>query len=111
MNLDINISYNELDKLWEVILIGDLDINSSIELKDKLNLILDKNESSIVFYANKLSYIDSTGLGILISVVKRLNNFSNTMTIKEPLDNILKIFKITGLYKVINISKEGELIE
>lgn len=111
MNLEMKMNYDDSKKIWEVALIGDLDINSSIKLKDELNSILDKNEGSIVFEASELSYIDSTGLGVLISLLKRLNNFENSMTIKDPKDNILKIFKITGLYKVIKIDKEGELIE
>jgi anti-sigma B factor antagonist len=111
MNLNIDVQYNESESLWDVKLIGDLDINSSIELKDRLTETLDDKEDDIVIDASELSYIDSTGLGVLISLLKRLNNNEKMLLIKEPQDNILKIFKITGLYKVIKIEKEGELIE
>ena len=111
MKLNIDVQYNKSENHWDVKLIGDLDINSSIELKDRMTEILDDKEENIVIDASELSYIDSTGLGVLISLLKRLNNNEKMLLIKEPQDNILKIFKITGLYKVIKIEKEGERIE
>lgn len=111
MNLNIDIHYGEQEKAWKVILTGDLDINSSIKLKDELTDILDENDADIIIEAEQLNYIDSTGLGVLISLLKRLNQFEKTMVIKNPQDNILKIFKITGLYKVIKIEKDGEIVE
>ena len=111
MNLTINTNIDSVNDLWKVDLIGDLDINSSIMLKDRINEILDEREANIEFETSKLSYIDSTGLGVMISLLKRLNKFENTLSVVNVQDNILKIFKITGLYKVIKIYKEGELIE
>ncbi len=111
MNLNINIQYDDLKENWHARLTGDLDINSSIKLKDELSVILDQHESNIVIEAEELNYIDSTGLGVLISLLKRLNNFEKSMIIRNPQDNILKIFKITGLFKVIKIEKDGEIVE
>ncbi|MEA3422349.1 MAG: STAS domain-containing protein [Bacillota bacterium] len=111
MGLIVNTNFVQENNLWKVDLIGDLDINSSIMLKDKINEILDEKEESVEFETSKLNYIDSTGLGVLISLLKRLNNYENAMSIINVQDNILKIFKITGLFKVIKIYKEGELIE
>jgi|LGVE01.1.fsa_nt_gb anti-sigma B factor antagonist len=111
MGLIINTNFISENNLWKVDLIGDLDINSSIMLKDKINEILDEKEESVEFETSKLSYIDSTGLGVMIGLLKRLNNYENVMSIINVQDNILKIFKITGLFKVIKIYKEGELIE
>ncbi|MBN2258952.1 MAG: STAS domain-containing protein [Clostridiales bacterium] len=111
MDLKIVYKFFKESSIWKIGLDGDLEINSSIVLKDKLNEILDQKDANIEFNFEKLSYIDSTGLGVLISLLKRLNKNGFTMSVINPQDNILKIFKITGLYKVIKIYKEGELIE
>ena len=111
MNLKINVQYDDVKENWHVKLTGDLDINSSINLKDELSVILDKHESNIIIEAEELNYIDSTGLGVLISLLKRMNSFEKNMMIRNPQDNILKIFKITGLFKVIRIEKDGEIVE
>lgn len=111
MNLNISVQHDDQAGVWQVVLSGDLDIHSSIKLKDELSGILEQNASDIIIEASQLNYIDSTGLGVLISLLKRLNQHEKTMVIRNPQDNILKIFKITGLYKVIKIEKEGEILE
>jgi anti-sigma B factor antagonist len=111
MSLSIDVKYNEKKENWEVDLVGDLDINSSVTLKDRLNEILDQREADIAFKIRDLAYIDSTGLGVMISLLNRLDKNEKAMVIMDPQENVLKIFKITGLDKVIKISKEGESIE
>ena len=110
MDLIIDTYFNSEKNLWEISLNGDLDINSSRKLKNKLNKMLDDKNSGIVINAEKLTYIDSTGLGILISLLKKIKKTDNELIIENPQNNVLKIFKITGLFKVIKIYKEGELI-
>ncbi|OPL07461.1 MAG: hypothetical protein AVO33_04885 [delta proteobacterium ML8_F1] len=111
MSLSIDAKYNETKESWVVNLIGDLDINSSVTLKDRLNDILDQKESDIEFHISELAYIDSTGLGVMISLLNRLDKNENAMVINDPQENVYKIFKITGLNKVITIRKEGERID
>lgn len=110
MDLIIDKYFNLEKNLWEISLNGDLDINSSRKLKNKLDKILKDTKADVVIDAEKLTYIDSTGLGILIGLLKKIKKNNNDLIIENPQNNVLKIFKITGLFKVIKIYKEGELI-
>jgi anti-sigma B factor antagonist len=103
VSLQIKNFFDDNSNEWVVSLIGDVDISSSNFLKDELNRILDEKEASINLECGSLSYIDSTGLGILISVLRRVKGSSNTMSFTNAQSNITKLLKITGLDKIFVI--------
>jgi len=50
-----------------------------------------------------LDYIDSTGLGVMIGILKRLKIENKEVYIEKPKNNVRKIFNITGLDKVFKM--------
>ncbi|RKD22256.1 anti-sigma B factor antagonist [Caminicella sporogenes DSM 14501] len=100
MALDIKKSFNDEKKVWNVELTGEVDIYTSNILKETLNELILKEETDIVLDCEKLDYIDSTGLGVLIGILKRLKNNEKNIIIANPKSNISKLFKITGLDKI-----------
>lgn len=93
-------TFNEAEQLWNVKLIGDVDIQSSQELKNDLNNMLDISENNIKIDCENLSYIDSTGLGVLIGILKRVKGTSNDIMIFNAQKNINRLLSITGLDKI-----------
>ncbi|MDR1773366.1 MAG: STAS domain-containing protein [Clostridioides sp.] len=79
---------------------GELDISNADKLKEKTHSLLDKEIKDVVFDLTNLDYIDSTGLGVMIGVLKRLKLQEKNVHIKNPKDNVRKIFTITGLDKI-----------
>lgn len=103
MSLEVKNCFDDSSNAWVVNLIGDVDISSSNLLKDELNKILDQKEASINLECDNLSYIDSTGLGILIGILRRVKGNDNTMSFLNAQSNITKLLKITGLDKIFII--------
>jgi len=100
MSLKMNKQFQDMDQFWSVELIGDVDIQTSGRLKDELNQLLDQRESNINIDCASLSYIDSTGLGVLIGVLKRVKKNENEILISNAQQNIIKLLTITGLDKI-----------
>jgi anti-sigma B factor antagonist len=50
-----------------------------------------------------LDYIDSTGLGVMIGVLKKLKMDNKEIYILNPKSNVKKIFTITGLDKIFKV--------
>ncbi len=50
-----------------------------------------------------LDYIDSTGLGAMIGVLKKLKTDNKEIYIINPKSNVKKIFTITGLDKIFKV--------
>ncbi|MDY3051918.1 MAG: STAS domain-containing protein [Ndongobacter sp.] len=91
------IDCNQEQGFLQVRLTGDLDINTSPELK---KIVLDeyhKEPAHIIFDMEKLDYLDSTGLGALISIYKNAKQGEHTVTVKNARPQIKKLFVITEL--------------
>ncbi|MBP7174795.1 MAG: STAS domain-containing protein [Thermoclostridium sp.] len=84
----------------KIVLQGEIDISTAPEFKSKLYEIVGDGESDIALYCDGLSYIDSTGLGILVGALKRVKNHQKGVYIFQLRENIRKLFRITGLDKV-----------
>lgn len=98
--------FSERSDRWEVKIIGEVDISTSSEVQEKLESILEEKERSMIINAEELDYIDSTGLGMLIGIVKKLKENNLELILAKPQDSVLKLFRITGLDKVIRIREE-----
>ena len=90
---DLNLIDEEGHYLIE--LIGDLDIYNNKKFKEKLADIYEDLDKDIVVDCSKLEYIDSTGLGSFISLLKLTRDEEKEITVK-----------ITDLDKLFNIGDE-----
>jgi len=83
-----------------IILSGEIDIATAPEFKNRLYEIIGDGTKDIELVCDGLSYIDSTGLGILVGALKRVKSHQNNVYIYQLRENIKKLFRITGLDKV-----------
>ncbi|SNS54705.1 anti-sigma B factor antagonist [Anaerovirgula multivorans] len=100
MSLMINKSYDEANKVWNIKLDGEVDIYTAGSLKDAFMKMLEENKENIKIDAEKLDYIDSTGLGVLIGVLKKLREEEKNIIILNIKPSIKKLLNITGLDKI-----------
>ncbi|HPT76291.1 MAG TPA: STAS domain-containing protein [Defluviitaleaceae bacterium] len=103
---------HRLDKAknqWNISIQGEIDIYNSSLLKDKLYELLEQEKADLYIDCEGLEYIDSTGLGSLVSVLKKVKQFKGNIHLSNLKPNIAKIFKITDLNKVFVI--EGAIYE
>jgi anti-sigma B factor antagonist len=57
----------------------------------------------IVVNLEKVGFLDSTGLGVLVGGLKRVRAHDGSLDLVCTREQILKIFRITGLTKVFGI--------
>jgi len=97
MNINKELNENEL----KIELEGRLDTNTSPELENELNKYLD-DISQLTFDFNKLEYISSAGLRVILSTQKIMNTKGN-MVIKNVNDLVMEVFDATGFTDILNI--------
>jgi len=103
MSLKLNSNFDESNNSWIVELVGEVDINTKTILKEELNELAQKKQADFIFKCDNLEYIDSTGLGVLISFYKNVKNMDQTIYLETLKPSILKIFTLTGLDKIFVI--------
>ena len=103
MSININLKNDEDINVWEIGVSGELDVSTADEFKEYLHKLIDKEIRNIRFNLETLDYIDSTGLGVIIGILKRIKVENKEIYIKSPKDNVKKIFSITGLDKIFKM--------
>jgi anti-sigma B factor antagonist len=87
---------------------GELDVYSAPRLKEDLSSRIDGGCTQIVLDMEGVGFVDSSGLGVLVSALRRAREKDGSVRIVCTKDNVLKIFRITGLDKVFPIFSDKE---
>lgn len=78
------------------------------EFKDRLLYDILTNNIKIIVDLSSCEYIDSTFLGALVVVLKKMADRSGELKYIIPQPSALYLFKITGLYGVLNLYRNKE---
>jgi anti-sigma B factor antagonist len=74
-----------------------------LPLRDLLNNLLDAGDSHFVLNLAGVDYIDSSGLGQLVSMWSSIRKKGGHMTLLRPTPRVMKLFEITLLNTVFEI--------
>ena len=106
MDFSMNSVYSEENNCWLITIEGEVDIFNSAEMKTKLIELIKQKPADVKIECKNLSYIDSTGLGAFIAVLKKTKEFQKSIYFQNLKPSLSKLFKITNLDKVFII--EGD---
>ena len=100
--------YDDQRKIWELDLSGEIDIYNADDLKQDLHALVEENQSDIEIDCKGLKYIDSTGLGVLVSALKKVRDYDGKVRLFNLKPHIAKIFYLTGLTKIMEIEENQD---
>jgi anti-sigma B factor antagonist len=79
-----------------VVVRGEVDMATAAKLRDVLNRLVDDGYTRIVLDCRGLAFLDSSGIGVLIAVRKRLGP-QGTLTLEHPPPHVRKVLELTGV--------------
>ena len=83
-------------------LIGELDEHSAEFVRRRLDTaISDNNFDAVLFDLSRLSFMDSTGIGVIIGRYKLIRKNNKPVYVRNPSPTVDKIFRMSGLYEII----------
>ncbi len=103
MSMNISSNMGVDNDFWNISLQGELDVSTADKLKEHLHSLADKKIMDMKINLTNLEYIDSTGLGVMIGILKKLKISNKEIYIINPKSNVKKIFTITGLDKIFKV--------
>ncbi|HEY3374991.1 MAG TPA: STAS domain-containing protein [Candidatus Aquicultor sp.] len=101
--MDLKIESKEVNGIGIIILEGEVDVYTAPKLKSRLIDLVDEGKYDIIIDLQKVEFMDSSGLGVLVGGLKRVKSHQGSIALVCTQENILKIFRITGLVKVFPI--------
>lgn len=82
---------------------GEIDVYTAPRLREAIVAAIDAGHTRLVVDVEKVEFLDSTGLGVLVGALKKVRADGGTLDIVCTQERILKIFDITGLDKVFGL--------
>ena len=76
---------------------GQIDLGSSRRLSEALLRAIDDGLTNVVVDLKDVNFIDSTGLGVIIGVGKRLRRVGGSLTVLSSDETIRKVFELAGV--------------
>jgi anti-sigma B factor antagonist len=101
--VDLKLGHYRKDGIEVVNVEGEIDISTAPRLRELLIDLVGKGSYQLVVNLEKVGFLDSTGLGVLVGGLKRVRPHDGSLDLVCTQERILKIFKITGLTKVFGI--------
>lgn len=107
----MHVKIDQKDNLIVCHVDGEVDVNSSPDLKKSFDKLIAKKTPKIVINFTKVTYVDSSGLATLVEIFKNMKAYGGRMRLVSLAPKIKSIFEITKLDKLFEImADESEAI-
>jgi len=79
---------------------GEIDVYTAPLLREHVIRLVDDGARHLIADLRGVTFLDSTGLGVLVGSLKRLRSHGGSLSVVINTDRILRLFRITGLASV-----------
>ena len=90
---------------------GEVDVLTAPQLGRRLLGLVDSGKTLMIVDLSKVTFMDSTGLGVLLDALRQLTSRHGKLALVCPTERILRPFQVSGLvgYLPIFSSREAAL--
>lgn len=93
----------QLEDKYLVTLEGELDTAAAVEAEEQLQPLYKTDGRDVIIECANLEYIASSGLRILISILKGAKASGSKVVLKNLNEDIQSVFKLTGFISLFEI--------
>jgi anti-sigma B factor antagonist len=108
-SVDLKLDHHNKDGIEIVDVEGEIDVYTAPRLRELLIDLVNNGHYQLIVNMEKVEFLDSTGLGVLVGGLKRVRAHDGSLDLVCTQERILKIFRITGLTKVFGIHDTVDL--
>ena len=92
----MNTKLEEIDGKFVATLVGELDTLAATEAEEVLKPLYQSSGRDVLIDCKGLEYIASSGLRILLSILKGAKANGSKVIMRDVNDDIMNVFKLTG---------------
>jgi anti-sigma B factor antagonist len=90
---------------------GEVDIETSPVLDVHLQALVDDGQTSVTVDLTEVSFLDSTGLSVLIGALKRCQGAGGELRLLAPQPSVMRVLEITGLTAAFDITRKDDVTD
>lgn len=98
----MNTSIEEIDGKFIATLVGEMDTAAATEAEEVLKPLYKSNGMDVIIECKDLEYIASSGLRILLSILKGAKSTGSRVVMRNVNDDIKTVFKLTGFISIFD---------
>ncbi|MCK8816592.1 STAS domain-containing protein [Natroniella sulfidigena] len=108
----MKVNCRESDNNLFVELEGEFDLHTADYFKKKVSEQLTTEICNLILDLDGIEFIDSSGLGAILSIYKKLNQQGGKVGVVNITSQVERIFEVSGLLKIIDIyHSQQELLD
>ncbi len=103
----MRLEFEIIEEILIVKVAGELDLHTADNLKKKIVKKLEQNNklNNIVLDLNNIKFIDSSGLGAILSLYKKLKAQQGKIAVINLSQQVKRIFNLSGVLKLLVVAK------
>ena len=82
-------------------LTGPLDLHTAQDFKEQVKKQLTKKINNVVLDLGTIDFIDSSGIGAILSLYKKIDSIGGKIVIINMSSTLKRIFEVSGILKII----------
>ena len=108
--MDLSLLERDLQGFHIIEVSGEIDVYTAPKLREAIIAAIDRGNTRLIVDIEKVAFLDSTGLGVLVGALKRVRADNGSLDIVCTSDRLLRIFDITGLDRVFQLHRSVDQI-
>lgn len=112
--MSFNVDLTTQNDVLIIRLEGELDHHTTEKLRNQVeNKMTSEKIRHIILNVKGLSFMDSSGLGVILGRYKQVTQWGGKMIVCEISPSIYRLFQLSGLFKILEVtdSEEQALIQ
>ena len=101
----------ETDGIVKLVLSGEFDLSSASQIEDVLKEIEERRPPVLVLDLRELTFMDSTGLRVMVSADARARDDSRRLVVVQGPEPVHRVFRITGLDDHLDIVETPDAVQ
>lgn len=101
--MSVSVSSQVIDRKAVVEVAGEVDVSNADELRSALNDALQTSASAIEVDLAQTSYIDSTGIGVLVGAAHKAGDAGISFSVLHPQRNVARVLTILGVSEELGV--------
>ena len=99
----MELTRRDADMVAVLSLSGRLDLANGNKLKDEIKTVLDSGKVAVHLCMKDLEFVNSSGLGAMVSIMKEIRLRRGRLTLSDMADYVREVFDITQLSHIFEI--------
>ncbi|MFC4910869.1 STAS domain-containing protein [Actinomadura gamaensis] len=104
--MEFAVEHRAVRELTVVKISGEIDVFTSPRLREMLLDIIDNGGLHLVVDLGEVTFLDSTGLGVLVGIYHRLRARDGSMSFMGVNDRVRRVFHVTQLTKIFVLHQD-----